>query len=145
MPGFSGPSWPLLLWCGLAASIGSAWLAGLGATLFRARENKRGAAPRLMNRPRASTLGSLLTGTLLFAPLYGLAFEFAGHADLAAGATLGAAHGLLATAWSLWAARRGDARIRPNPRAVLLHRSARTLGRVAWGAMLGFLYVVPPA
>lgn len=136
------PSWPLLLWCGLAAAIASEWIAGVFASLGRGAE-KRSAAPRLMSRPRGSTLFSILTGTILFAPLYGLAFEFMGRADLSGGALLGLAHGIFATAWSLWAARRGDNRIRPPVRSILFHRAARTAIRVIYGATLGFLYVVP--
>jgi hypothetical protein len=136
------PSWPLLLWCGLAAAIASEWIAGLCASLVR-RPDTRSAAPRLMSRPRGSTLVSLLTGTLLFAPIYGIAFESIGRADLSSGALLGLIHGILATAWSLSAARRGNARIRPPVRSILLHRAARTAVRVIYGATLGFLYVVP--
>ncbi len=143
MPDFPTPSWPLLLWCGLAAAIASAWIAGLFASFGRKQEN-RSAAPRLMSRPRGSTLVSILTGTLLFAPLYGIAFEFVGRADLSTGALFGLVHGILATAWSLWAARRGNARIRPPVRSILFHRVARTAIRVIYGATLGFLYVVPP-
>lgn len=142
MPAISAPSWPLLLWCGLAAAIASEWIAGVGATILRSGE-RRSAAPRLMSRPRGSTLVSLLTGTLVFAPVYGLAFEFAGNADLATGAALGAAHGVLMTAWSLLTSRRGDARLRPTFRSVLLHRAGRGVVRVIYGAVLGFLYVVP--
>jgi len=96
-----------------------------------------------MSRPRGSTLVSLLTGTLLFAPLYGIVFEISARADLGTGALLGLAHGLFATAWSLSAARRSEARIRPSVRSVLFHRAGRTAIRVIYGATLGFLYVVP--
>jgi hypothetical protein len=142
MPDIPTPSWPLLLWCGLAAAIASQWIAGLFASVFHRREN-RSVAPRLMSRPRGSVLVSLLTGTLLFAPLYGIVFEFIGRADLSTGALLGVLHGILATIWSLWAARHGDARIRPPVRSILFHRAARTAIRVIYGAALGFLYVVP--
>ena len=143
MPDFPMPSWPLLLWCGLAAAIASQWIAGLAASVFRRRES-RSAAPRLMSRQRGSVLVSILTGTFLFAPLYGLVFEFAGRSDLSTGALLGLLHGILATAWSLWASRRGDERLRPSLRSILAHRAARTAIRVLYGAVLGFLYVVPP-
>ena len=141
MPGLSAVSWPLLFWCGLAAAIASEWLAGLGSVLFRSRE--RTAAPRLMSRPRGSTLVHVLTGTLIFAPIYGIAFELAGRADLATGAALGAAHGALVTAWALSASRRGDPRLRPATRSILSHRAGRTALRIVYGAVLGFLYVVP--
>jgi hypothetical protein len=144
MPGVSALSLPLLIWCGLAAAIASEWIAGLGATLLRRGERSR-SAPRLMSRPRGSTLVSLLTGTLLFAPLYGWIFEWAGRADLAAGTALGAAHGLVVTAWSIWASQRAEPRVRPALRAVLAHRARRTAVRVLYGAILGLLYVVPAA
>jgi len=143
MPDLPMPSWPLLLWCGLAAAVTSQWVAGIVASVFRRREN-RSAAPRLMSRQRGSVLVSILTGTLVFAPVYGIAFEFTGRSDLSTGATLGLIHGILATAWSLWAARRGDERLRPSLRSLLAHRAARTAIRVLYGAVLGFLYVVPP-
>jgi len=142
MPGVSALSLPLLLWCGLAASIASEWIAGVGATLLRRSERSR-SAPRLMSRPRGSTLVALLTGTFLFAPLYGWIFEWAGRADLTAGAALGAAHGLAVTAWSIWASRRAEPRVRPALRDVIVHRAGRTAIRVLYGATLGLLYVVP--
>jgi hypothetical protein len=142
MPDFPTPTWPLLLWCGLAAAIASQWIAGLVASIFRRQEN-RSASPRLMSRQRGSVLVSILTGTLLFAPLYGIVFELAGRSNLSTGALLGLVHGILATAWSLWAARRGDPRLRPSVRSILAHRAGRTAIRILYGAVLGYLYVVP--
>lgn len=143
MPGLSAASWPLLLWSGLAAAIASEWVAGLGAATVRPRE--RSSAPRLMTRPRGSTIVHILAGVLVFAPLYGLAFEIAGRASLTLGATLGAVHGILVTAWALLAAIRGERKLRPTPRAVFLHRVGRSAVQVIYGAVLGFLYVVPAA
>lgn len=116
------PAWPILLWCGLAAS--------LAAALVLPPAPARGTARRPPRWPL-----TLAFGTALFAPLYGLAFDALGRADLLIGSLFGFAHGLFALA--LLVRTRSTA-----PRGAFL----RTL--TAWilfGAIVGFLYPVPTA
>lgn len=116
------PAWPILLWCGLAAS--------LAAILVLPPPNSPGAPRRPANWPL-----TLILGVALFAPLYGLGFDAIGRADVLLGAAFGLAHGLLAVALAL--------RTRGSLRTATL---ARTLfGWIVYGATVGFLYPVPTA
>ncbi len=141
------PSWLLVFWCGLCASIASEWLmAAATALVSRPSAARRAGTPRFMTRPRGSIPFALVSGTLVFAPLYGLAFEWWRRANVASGALLGVAHGVLAGSIVLFGLLRRRAR---EPREatlkpMLFYRGRRLLTRVLYGALMGFLYVVPP-
>lgn len=124
------PSWVLLAWSALAAT-----LASLGLRALLPPPRPRGAAHGTSGvRPgRAGAFArDLFLGLLLLPPLYGFAFEALGRADLVAGAALGTAHGLL------------DAAIRARTASPRGRAIARALtGGIAYGLALGFLYVVP--
>jgi hypothetical protein len=99
-----------------------------------------------MSAPRASVPIAVISGTLLFAPVYGLLFEAFARADLATGAVIGAAHGALAAAFVLIGhLRRRATAASPALTPVLGYRFRRLVTRTLYGALLGFLYVVPPA
>lgn len=117
------PAWPILLWCGLAAS--------LAAALVLPPARQRGAPATPANWPL-----TLVLGIGVFAPLYGLVFEIIGRADLLAGIGFGTAHGLLALAFAT-RSRGSLPRARPGIRTVLAW--------LAYGATLGYLYPVPLA
>ena len=117
------PAWPILLWCGLAAS--------LAAALVLPPAHQSGTPARPPRWPL-----TLVLGIGVFAPLYGLIFEALGRADLFAGAGFGLAHGLLALAFAL-RSRGSLPRVRPGARIVL--------GWIVFGAALGFLYPITPA
>lgn len=144
---FQAPSWLLLLWCGFAASLASEWIvAAVRAILARGRDTQR-SGPRLMSTPRGSVPIAVLTGTLISAPVYGLIFEWWRRADLAAGLLLGTIHGLIAGLIILIAfvrRRRKDRRDTPV-RPLAVFRVRRLVTRVLYGALMGFLYVVPPS
>jgi hypothetical protein len=128
------PAWLLLAWAGLIASAVAA-LAGAppGATtlLDRPRDYRRRRAASFVR----AVLLSALVGVVLYPIAYGLIFEAAGRADLPLGAGIGAAHAILALLV------RALRRI-PGPHAAPLFRLV--LARLAYGAVIGFLYVVPP-
>ena len=128
------------------------WLAGVaywhGLTRLRPSVVLAGL---LLRRPSGlgRQLGSalhLLAGTFLFPAMYGLAFEALARADVAIGATLGLLHGtvvgaLLPLAWRL----AGGAE-----RAGVFGRHLGSLTpfgivttHVLYGALLGYIYVVP--
>jgi hypothetical protein len=136
------PSWMLLFWCGLVAALASEWLAAFVRSL-RPRPKLDRAGPRLMNKPRGSVPIAVAAGTFVFAPLYGLLFESVSRADLLTGSLIGAAHGSLTAVFVLlsWLRRRtGNG---PPLRPIIYYRAGRLLTRIAYGALLGFLYVVP--
>jgi hypothetical protein len=144
MPSIPLPSWMLLLWCGLIAAIASEWLAALARSIRPAATRMRASAPRLMSAPRGSVPFAILSGTFAFAPLYGLAFEALARADLETGAAIGAAHGTLTAVLVLLGhLRRRSGTATPALRTVLGYRLRRLLTRTLYGALLGFLYVVP--
>lgn len=139
------PSWLLLFWCGLAAAIVSEWVAAIPRIPNRRNESGgRAGTPRLLSQPHGSVPLAILYGTLIFAPAYGLLFEWLARADLEAGAVAGAVHGALAALLFLigWARMRRN-REAPAFKPVALYRARRLLARVVYGAVLGFLYVVP--
>jgi hypothetical protein len=141
------PSWLLLLWCGFAASLASEWIVAMArAVLARGRDHPSRSGPRLMSTPRGSVPIAVLLGTLVSAPVYGLIFEWWHRADLAAGLLLGTIHGTVAGLIVLVAflrRRRRDNREMPV-RPLAVFRARRLITRVLYGAVLGFLYVVPP-
>lgn len=120
------PSWPLLLWSGLAATC--------AAALFGSAIGGRAHAPWALagwNAPTGGAAGmTLLAGLLLYPALYGVALELVGQSSAAVGLALGAVHGLAALAV---AAARGQAR----------HALRHALMHVVYGATLAFLYVTP--
>jgi hypothetical protein len=123
------PSWLLLLWAGVAATL-AAGLAGAGpGVLIGAHMRTRGFRRHLGRFSLAIALG-----TLVYPLLYGLVFETTARADLALGAGLGAAHGLLALIWTA---------IRPIRSSHSPARLQLLLGHLIYGATLGLLYVVP--
>jgi len=140
------PSWFLLFWCGLAAALGSEFIVAIARALLKPGQAAPAGAPRLMSTPRGSVPFAILSGTLVFAPVYGLAFEALARADLEAGAALGALHGALAGLLVIVAAFRRRARTQPKSlRPVIGYRTRRLVTRILFGALLGFLYVVPGA
>ena len=89
---------------------------------------------------------AILSGTVVFAPLYGVAFEWLARADLEAGAAIGAVHGVIAgLAVVLAGFRRRTASRGKSLKPMLGYRARRLITRVLFGALLGFLYVVPGA
>lgn len=99
-----------------------------------------------MSAPRGSVPIAVLLGTIVSAPVYGLIFEWWHRADLAAGLFLGTIHGVLAGLVVLMAflrRRRQDNHELPV-RPLAVFRVRRLITRVVYGAVLGFLYVVPP-
>jgi len=153
MAGLPAPSWLLLLWCGFAASLASEWIVAAFRALFtrngdRARtDDTRRAGPRLMSTPRNSIPLAVILGTLVSAPVYGVIFEWWHRADLESGLLLGTVHGVLAGIVVLIAflrRRRMDNRDTPV-RPLAVFRVRRLVTRVLYGALLGFLYVVPPS
>ena len=144
MPDIPSPSWILLLWCGLAASLAGELVAAVLRPGRGTRRHGEASSPRLMAGPRENSIIAVLTGFLIFAPVYGLLFEASHRADIAAGVIVGAAHGVLAGAIALIAAARQPADARATPLAALAwFRARRLLSRMTFGAVLGFLYAVP--
>jgi hypothetical protein len=140
------PSWLLLFWCGLVASIASEWAAAFfRAVAGRGRNDGASGNPRLMREPRGSAPIAIITGTLISAPAYGLVFEWFHRADLTLGATLGAIHGTLAGALILLAAIRNRHPLSAgfSLRPTALYRVRRFATRVLYGALMGLLYAVP--
>jgi hypothetical protein len=140
------PSWLLLFWCGLVASITSEWTAAVVRALFnRGRNEGTPGIPRLMREPRGSAPIAIITGTLVSAPVYGLLFEWFHRADLTLGASIGAVHGTFAGILILLAAMRNrtpaSAGFSLRPTAV--YRVRRFATRVLYGALRGLLYAVP--
>lgn len=103
------PAWPILLWAGLAAAFAAAFV------LTSARDRRGTAHPAVI-----IALG------LAASPLYALAFEAIGRADILTGALLGLIQGGLA----FLRRRRAD----PRPTARII------LGWIVFGAVLGYLY-----
>jgi len=146
MPGLPNPSWLLLFWCGLVASIASEWTAAaIRASVGRARNHGASGNPRLMREPRGSTLIAIITGTLVSAPVYGLLFEWIHRADLTVGATIGAVHGTLAGTVVLFATirNRNTRSAGFSLRPTAFYRLRRFATRVLYGALMGLLYAVP--
>ena len=97
-----------------------------------------------MSAPRGSLPFALISGTFLFAPVYGLLFESLARADLGTGALIGAAHGAIAAAFVLVGhLRKRASAATPTLRPVIGYRLRRLVTRTVYGALLGFLYVVP--
>jgi hypothetical protein len=122
------PAWYLLIWAAVVASLIATFL-GLAA---RGHLGQRS--------PRLAALGSFLLGILLWAPLYGLAFEVIGVANALYGALLGTLHGAVAALFAFVHARRTHA---APTRALASIHGRRIITRAVYGAVLGFLYVVP--
>ncbi len=142
------PSWLLLFWSGLAAALASEWLAATLRPPRLTRRRGQSVSPTLMRGPRENVIIAIVTGTLLLAPLYGVAFELLHRAEFVNGAVLGTLHGVFAAIVALVAARRparAGAATPPSVRAAAVYRARRILTRAVYGAVLGFLYVVPPA
>ena|SRR5690606_34405965 len=110
------PGFLLLLWCGVAATI-------------VARPIARHATP---TRGRARIM-AFTADLLVFPVIYAVVFELAGHADIAAGAILGATHGAIELGYSF---------SQPLP----LSRDVRVrafLARTLYGIVFAFVYIVP--
>jgi hypothetical protein len=122
------PAWYLLLWAALVASLVASLLG------FSARSQLGERSPR-----RAIIIGFLL-GIFVWGPIYGIAFELFGTANAPGGALLGALHGAAYAVVGLIRARRTE-RAR-SPAFASIH-GRRIITRVVYGAVLGFLYVVP--
>jgi hypothetical protein len=122
------PAWYLLIWAAVVASL-IATLLGFAA---RGRLGERSPG-------RAAVLGFLL-GILVWAPIYGFAFEWLGSANAIGGALLGALHGGIAALIAFLRERRAHGS--PAHRLVSV-QGRRIITRTVYGAILGFLYVVP--
>ncbi len=144
----------MLAWAGFFATLVLSWLAGFaywrGITRLRPAATL-GALVAGRRRRLGALLGGLghfALGTLGFPALYAVAFAIAGRADAPLGAEFGLAHGILAglvlpAAWraagnsksaGLLGWRLGGA----TPFGLLA-------GHVLYGALIGYIYVVPPA
>lgn len=127
---FSEPSWLLLLWTGLAATL-VASVAGAGpGILIGTRLSRRNRVRRHFGR----LMLAVLLGVVLYPLLYGAVFEALGRADLTLGAALGGAHGALAVLWRVL--RPPTGRDLPGPLRLLI-------GHALYGVVLGVLYIVP--
>lgn len=119
-------SWLLLIWTGLAATIfAAAVIAPLAA---------RGVSGSvLFMRPAsiADTALLALLGIVVYPAIYGTILDTLHSASILTGAAIGVAHAIVLV-FALGINRRGNATIR----AILLTH-------VAYGAVLGFLYVTP--
>jgi hypothetical protein len=118
------PSWPLLLWSALAATLICVWMLGV----LMPEAGARALAPRAGRAPRAQ---ALLLGVLVYPLFYALAFQLLREANLLVGAGLGVGHALLLAVIAL-------PNQVPAPAAV-----QRALAVIAYGALLGFVYVTP--
>lgn len=119
------PGLLLLFWCGIAATIVARPIA---------RHARTPAA-------RSGHVRTLLADLVLFPLLYAVALELIGHADLATGAMLGAAHAAI----DLGA---GLARGTRMAHDVPIEHGARVRGflaRTLYGIVFAFLYIVPAA
>jgi hypothetical protein len=87
-------------------------------------------------------LRTLLLGVLVYAPLYGLSFEILQRADIFYGIVLGTAHGLVAMLIAT-VRRRNSAHPARTRGAALLEAARVVAARVLYGAVLGFVYLVP--
>ncbi|MCI0436408.1 MAG: hypothetical protein L0271_22635 [Gemmatimonadetes bacterium] len=146
MPAIPTPSWLLLFWCGLSAALASELFAAALRPARASRRRGHPSSPQLVTGPRENLPIAVLTGTLLLAPIYGVIFELLEQAQLLNGAVIGGIHGLLVTILATAFAVRPAvlaAQGKPDLRAVLLYRLRRLIARVAYGALFGFLYVVP--
>ncbi|MGH7505163.1 MAG: hypothetical protein ACRELX_05915, partial [Longimicrobiales bacterium] len=124
------PAWFLLLWSALVASLVAAWLG------FAARGRLHD------HRPIRSAVATLGLGILVYGPLYGLLFEAIGTATLLVGAVIGAFHGAAVASIALLRDRLAGRGPRSDDAAV---HGRRLVIRLVYGAILGLLYVVPPA
>ena len=122
------PAWYLLIWAAVVASL-IASLLGLAARGHLGRRS-----------PRLAALTGFLLGIFLWAPLYGLAFELIGVANALYGGLLGTLHGASAALLALVHARRTH----DEPTRIFAStHGRRIITRAVYGAILGFLYVVP--
>ncbi len=119
----TAPAWPILAWCGLAASL-------LAAFVLPAR-----AANRSGVRARPRWIAAVVLGLFVFAPLYGLAFEALGRADIGAGAILGTAHGFASAVRA----------IPQRNRVGSVHLLRLFAAGFVFGTVLGYLYPIPAA
>jgi hypothetical protein len=120
------PSWPLLLWCGTAATCAAATIGALIG-------GRRPAPWSLAPRPRSPSHGlavTLLAGMFLLPLVYGLAFEVLQQATIVTGLGVGAAH----AAGSVLAARPRD-----EPRQAF----SSAVVALVYGAAIGFFYITP--
>ncbi|HSJ16099.1 MAG TPA: hypothetical protein VK939_16955 [Longimicrobiales bacterium] len=119
------PSWPLLLWSGLAATVTCVWI--LGALLPSA--GARALVPGARGGPALPALG---LGIFVYPLLYAVPFQLLHNASILLGAVLGTGHALVLAL----AGRRRD---RPHWNIAL----QRALSVILYGALLGFVYVTP--
>jgi hypothetical protein len=122
------PAWYLLIWAAVVASLVMTLL-GLAARTRLGEDSPR----------RAAVLGFFL-GVLLWGPVYGITFELVGGANALGGALLGVCHGALAALAALVRARHVP---RPPAASVAAVHGRRIITRLVYGAVFGFLYVVP--
>ena len=119
-------SWLLLIWTGLAATI---FAAAVVAPL--AARGERGAL--LFMRPASIADACLLAalGVIVYPAIYGTILDAMHSASILTGAALGLAHAIVLTL-----SPRSSRRVNATVRAIVLTH-------VAYGAVLGFLYVTP--
>ncbi|HEX6134628.1 MAG TPA: hypothetical protein VFZ24_11725 [Longimicrobiales bacterium] len=120
------PAWLLLIWSGLGAACAAA---AIGASIGGVASGSWSLAPL----PRSRTHGaawSLLAGMFIYPIVYGLAFELFQRADVRAGFILGLLHAV-----AVFSFIRPRAPLHPAVRAAAAH--------LAYGTVLGFLYVTP--
>lgn len=117
------PSWPLLWWSGLAATLTSVWILG---TLM-----PQAGGHALAPRARRAALPAWLLGVFVYPLGYALPFQLMHDASLILGATFGIGHAVLLIL--------AGGRERPGM-PVIMQRVATV---IAYGAVLGFSYVTP--
>ena len=145
-------SWPLLAWSGLTAFVLSTWflmlMRQLGVTRYLPRAYWSCAITGGVSDAALLLAGLVRAGAMIiiFPMLYAVLFARFADADLVSGAALGLAHGFLAGfALPLAARRCGGA----HPPGLLGWRLGRATPLVilfvhaAYGALLGYVYVIP--
>ncbi|HET9982635.1 MAG TPA: hypothetical protein VFQ38_03575 [Longimicrobiales bacterium] len=144
--------WTILLWSGLAATLLMSWLfaAAYWAGITALQPGRLFGCSLLPHAPApiATAAGRLLHfgfGVAVFPLGYALAFAWIGAAEAANGLLLGAAHGaLVAAAVGLVPPERRC--VAPGPFGIRLGPATPlviVLAHMAYGALLGYVYVVP--
>lgn len=118
------PSWPLLLWSGLAATVITVWILGV----LMPAAGAHALAPQARRMPG---LQAFALGVFVYPLAYAIPFQLLHNANLVTGAVLGIAHALLLA-------------LTGTPERPDLHAAGqRAASVILYGALLGFTYVTP--
>jgi len=120
------PSWPLLFWCGAAATSAAAVV---GAFIGGRDVAAWSLLPRSRSRSQALA-ATLLGGVLLLPLLYGLLFELVARSTLGTGALAGLVHA-------------GGAFVAAGPRGELRPAVSAAVVSLVYGCFIALLYVTP--